>query len=136
MFFFFIILSTDKYCFLISEYKYEHTWVHIEKDKIWEDEEVKLFGRTQGTYLICDCHVNTTVNMTNPKLRVWNKQVPKLQQRQVILKTFLEYHFLYFSLTWIFCSRRANRKTSNHQEGIKRVFFTIWGPYTTSRCFY
>lgn len=98
-FFFFIILSTYKYCFLISEYKYEHTWVHIEKDKIWEDEEVKLFGRTQGTYLICDCHVSTIVNMTNPKLRVWNKQVPKLQQRQVILKTFLEYHFLYFSLT-------------------------------------
>ena len=35
-------LNTDKCHLLMSGYMCEDSWVQIDKDKIWEDNEVKL----------------------------------------------------------------------------------------------
>ena len=37
-------LNTDKCHLLISGHKYEHQWVQIDKDLVWEENDVKLFG--------------------------------------------------------------------------------------------
>ena len=39
-------LNTDKCHLLMSGLKYEHFWAQIGKQKIWEDNEVKLLGIT------------------------------------------------------------------------------------------
>ena len=42
----------------MSGSKYEHFWTHIDKDKIWEDNEVKLIGITIDNSLKFDTHNN------------------------------------------------------------------------------
>ena len=39
-------LNTDKCHLLISGHKYEYQWFQIDKDMVWEENDVKLFGIT------------------------------------------------------------------------------------------
>ena len=50
-------LNTDKCHFLVSERKYEYNWAKIVDDKIWESNEVKLFGATIDNKLKFDYHI-------------------------------------------------------------------------------
>ena len=36
--------NTDKCHLLVAGHKFEHTWVRVGPDKIWEDHSVKLLG--------------------------------------------------------------------------------------------
>ena len=37
-------LNTDKCQLLVAGHKFEHTWVRVGPDKIWEDHSIKLLG--------------------------------------------------------------------------------------------
>ena len=37
-------LNTDKCDLSAVEHKFEHTWVRVGPDKIWEDHSIKLLG--------------------------------------------------------------------------------------------
>ena len=39
-------LNTDKCHLLISGHKYEYQWFQIDKNMVWEENDVKLFGIT------------------------------------------------------------------------------------------
>ena len=62
-------LNTDK-CHLL---KYEHIWAQIGKDKIWEDNEVKLFRVTIDNGLNLDTHINSICKKANQKLSVLSR---------------------------------------------------------------
>ena len=49
-------LNTDKY-HLVARHKFEHTWVRVGPDKMWEDHSVKLIGVSIGNKLKFDKHV-------------------------------------------------------------------------------
>ena len=60
-------LNTDKCHLLTSGSKYEHFWVQIGKDRIWEDNEVKLLGITIDNSLKFDTHINNICTKANQK---------------------------------------------------------------------
>ena len=50
-------LNTDKCHLLVGGLKFEHTWVRVRPDKIWEDHSVKLLGVSIDNKLKFDKHV-------------------------------------------------------------------------------
>ena len=61
-------LNTDKCHLLVSGSKYEHTWVQLGEDKIWENNTVKLLGVTIDNELKFDNHVLNICSKANQKL--------------------------------------------------------------------
>ena len=53
----FMKLNTDKCQLLVVGHKFEHTWVRVGPDKIWEDHSVKLLRVSIGNELKFDKHV-------------------------------------------------------------------------------
>ena len=50
-------LNTVKCHLLISSHKYEYQQVQVNKDKVWEENKVKLLGITIDNKLIYDSHI-------------------------------------------------------------------------------
>ena len=61
-------LNTDKGHLLVAEYKFEHTWVRVGTDKIWEDHSVKLIGVSIENDLKFDKHALDVIKKANSKL--------------------------------------------------------------------
>jgi len=61
-------LNTDKCHLLVSGYKFEHTFVNVGSDKIWESKDVKLLGVTIDNELKFDKHIANLCLKANQKL--------------------------------------------------------------------
>ena len=60
-------LNTEKCHLLVAGHKFEHTWVRVGPDKIWEDHSVKLLGVSIDNELKFDKHV---LNITGVLVKV------------------------------------------------------------------
>ena len=102
-------LNTDKCHLFMSDFKYEHIWAQIGKDKIWEDNKVKLLGVTIDNGLNFDTHINSICKKANQKLSVLSRMrcILNFQQKRIVFKSFFEAQFKYCPLIWMFCSRKA-----------------------------
>ena len=63
----YIKLHPGKCHLLISVHKYEHQWVHIGKDMVWEENKVKHLGITIENELIFDSHILNICSKANKK---------------------------------------------------------------------
>ena len=61
-------LNTGKCHLFIFGHKYEHQWAQIGKDMVWEENKVKLLGKTIDNELIFDSHILNICPKTNKKL--------------------------------------------------------------------
>ena len=68
-------LNTDKCLLLVSGSKCEHFWAQIGKNRIWEDNEVKVLGLSIDNSLKFDTHINNICTKANQKLSVLNLDV-------------------------------------------------------------
>ena len=93
-------LNTDKCNLLISGHKYEHMWIRVGEEKIWEDRKVKLLGVTIDNELKFDEHVSEICLKANRKLSVLSRMSKYLtfEQRRVLYKAFIESQFQYSPL--------------------------------------
>ena len=85
-------LNTDKCHLLMSGSKYEHFWAQIGKDRIWEDNEVKLLGITIDNSLKFDTHINNICTKANQKLSVLSRMgnILNFEQRRRIFKSYFK----------------------------------------------
>ena len=67
---YYIKLHTGRYHLLISGHKYEHQWVQVGKDMVWEENKVILLGITIDNELIFDSHALNICSKANKKLSV------------------------------------------------------------------
>ena len=58
-------LNTDKCHLLMSGSSYKNCWAQIGKNKIWEDNEVKLLGITINNSLKFDTCINNICTKVN-----------------------------------------------------------------------
>ena len=118
-------LNSDKCHLLMGGYKHEHIWAQIDKDKIWESNEVKLLGVTIDNNLKFDSHINKICVKANQKLSVLSRMrnVLTFEQRRVVFKSFFESQFKYCPLIWMFCSRKANNKINKLHERALRIVY-------------
>ena len=88
----------------------------ISKDKIWEDNEVKLLGITVNNSLKFDALINDVCTKANQKLNVLSRMrnILNFEQRIIILKPFFESQFISCVLIWMFCSTKVNNNSLLH----------------------
>ena len=81
----YIKLHSGKCYLLISGHKYEHQWVHIGKDMVWEENKVKHLGITIDNELIFDNHILNICSKANKKLSVLCR-LKKIKLRRILFK--------------------------------------------------
>ena len=115
IFFLFIIKNnymrrnTDKSHLLVSGIKYEN--------KVWESNEVKLLGVTVDNKLKFYSYFANIYFKANQKLRALSSLAKLLSfNKEIILfKACFDCQFIYNSLTWMFCNRRAINRANKRQ---------------------
>ena len=124
-------LNTDKCHLLVSGHRYEHMWVRVGQDKIWEDKEVKLLGITIDNDLKFDRHVSDICLKANRKLSalIRMSKFLSLDKRRIVFKAFVESQFQYCPLVWMFHSRALNNRINRLHE---RALRTVYDDYESS----
>ena len=63
-------LNTSKSHLLIFAHKQELEWAQIGKDMVWQENKVKVLGKTIDNYLIFDSYIVNICSKTNKKASV------------------------------------------------------------------
>ena len=93
----YMTLDTDKCYLLISGNKNEQIWAELDRDIIWESNDVKLLGITLDNNLKFDKHVFNICSKANRKLSTLTRVAKFLpfKKRRILLKAFIESQFKY-----------------------------------------
>ena len=78
----------------------------------------KILGVTTDDKLFFDEHVINICKTANKKLNALcriNRYV-KQNQKEILLSSFMIYHFSYYPLIWMFCSKKSNKKINAVHE--------------------
>ena len=118
-------LNTDKCHLLVAGHKFEHTWVRVGPDKIWEDHSVKLLGVSIDNELKFDKHALNIIKKANSKLIALSRltKFMTLQKKRTLYKAFVESQFKYCPLTWILHSLKTNYKINRLQDRPLRLIY-------------
>ena len=121
----FMKLNNEKCHFLISGHKHEHMFCKIGSSQIWESQKEKLLGVYLDRNLSFNYHISNTCNKANRKLSALTRisGMLTLEQRRVLMKSFIESQFSYCPLVWMFCDRHANAKINKvHARALRIVY--------------
>ena len=118
-------LNEDKCHFIISGHKYEHSWVKINENMIWESSNVKLLGVNIDSNLTFNDHESSICAKTGRKLTALRRLVTllNLDHRRILMKSFIESQFNYCPLVWMFHNRTLNSKIDKLQERALRIVY-------------
>ena len=108
----YIKLNIDKCHLLISRNKNEHMWAILDRDIVWESNDVKLPGIILDNNLKFDKHEANICSKANRKLSALTRVAKFLpfKKRHTLFKAFIESQFKYYSLVWMFDGRQINNK--------------------------
>ena len=112
-------------CHFLTCGAFEHLWVKVGDEKIWETQSEKLLGMIVDKKLSFDLHLRTLCKKVNQKVSALARIVPYLPfpKRHLIMKTFIESQFTYCPLVWMFCSRTMNMKINRiHERALRLVY--------------
>ena len=103
-------LNTDKCNFIASGTKYGHVCGKLRKDKIWENNNVKLLGVKKDNELTFDEHISNICLKANRKLRALARlsRFLSLEKRRTLFKAVIESQFNYCPL--IDVSRKTGKE--------------------------
>ena len=103
---------------VISGHKRESVWPKIGETKIWESNKQKLLCVVIDRNLNCDEYVFDLCKKACRKLSILARLSNYLsfENRNILLKAFVESKFGYCPLTWIFHDKRVNSKIYNIHE--------------------
>ena len=117
-------LNTDKCHLLVVGHKFEHTWVRVGPDEIWEDHSVKILEVSIDNELKFDKRALNIIK-ANFKLSALSRLTKFiiLQKKRTLYKGFVESHFKYCPLNWLFHGRKTNYKINRLQELALRLIY-------------
>ena len=118
-------LSTDKCHLLISGNKNEQMWAKLDRDIVWESNDVKLLGIPLHNNLKFDKHVSNICSKANRKLSVLTRVAKFLpfKKRHILFKAFIESQCKYRPLIWMFHEREINYKIIKLHERALRIVY-------------
>ena len=113
----------------MAGHKFEHTWVSVGPEKIWEDHSIKLLGLSIDNELKTDKSVSNIIQKANSKLSALSRMTKFMtfQKKKTIYKAFGESQFKYCPLTWMFHGHKTDYKINRLQE---REFILIYNDHT------
>ena len=118
-------LKTGKCHLLISGNKNEQIWAKLDRDIVWESNDVKLLGITLDNNLKFDKHVSNICSKANRNLSALtrvDKFLP-FKKRHILFKAFIESQFKYCPRAWIFHERKTNDKINKLYERALRIVY-------------
>ena len=110
---------------MVSGYKHENVWAQIGDEKIWESNKQKLLGLQIERNLHFNECVSLLCNKAGKKLSVPARlsDFMSIKQRRVFMKSFIESHFGYRPLIWMFHSRGLDNKFTHLNECSLRIVY-------------
>ena len=89
-------LNAEKCHLIVSGHKHEHTWVKLENEMIWEENNVKLLGVQIDSQLKFDNYVQNICSKAGRKLSALTKMVPYLSfnKKRILLKSFFNLNLI------------------------------------------
>ena len=118
-------LNEDKCHLLIAGHKYEHIWANFGSVKIWESDCVKLLGINIDRELSFNYHISNLCMKAGRKISALARvsRLMSLDQRRLLLKSFIESQFAYSPLVWMFHDRCMNNKINKLHERSLRIVY-------------
>ena len=120
----YVKLNSNKFHLLISENKNQQMWARLDRDIVWESNDVKLLRITLDSNLKFDKYVSNICSKANRKLSALTRVA-----KCILYKAFIESQFKYFPLTWMFHERQINDKIYKLHE---RVLMVVYNDTVTS----
>ena len=121
----YMMLNEDKCHFIIAGNKYEHIWAKAGSSKIWESQRQKLLGVYIDRDLSFNYHITNLCKKANNKLTALIRlgKFYNLDQRVLLMKSFVQSQFAYSPLVWMFHDRGLNNKINNiHERALRFVY--------------
>ena len=117
-------LNEDK-CHIISGHKSEAIWAKIGQTRIWESKNQKLLGVLIDSQLNFDEYLISLCKKAGKKLNALARLAKflSLEQRKLLMKSFIESQFGYCPLTWMFCGRKTNARINHVHETALRIVY-------------
>ena len=105
--------------------KFENTWAEIGHAKIWENPKQELLGVVIDRDLSFDGYLSSLFRKAGKKRSALARpsHYTSLKQRRVLMKSFIEAHFGYCQLIWMFHARELNRKINHIHERALRIVY-------------
>ena len=118
-------LNEDKCHLIISGDKSEAIWAKIGQTRIWESKNQKLLGVIIDSQLNFDEYLISLCKKAGKKLNVLARLAKflSLEQRKLLMKSFIESQFGYCPLTWMFCGRKTNARINHVHERALRIVY-------------
>ena len=108
---------------IISGHKSEAIWAEIGQTKIWESKKQKLLGVVIDRQLNFDEYLISLCKKAGKKLSALARlaNILCLEQRELLMISFIESQFGYCPLTWMFCGRKTSTRINNIHERTLRI---------------
>ena len=96
-----------------------------ERELLQSEEVVKLLGILIDNKLTFEEHIKTLLKKGNQKLHALMRVAKYMsaEKLRLLMKTFIECHFNYCPLLWMFHSRKMNKRINSLHERALRVVY-------------
>ena len=121
----FMKLNQSKCHLLFAGHKYEHLFARVGESMIWESQREKLLGVHIDREMSLKYHVTNLCKKANQKLSALIRlgRYHDLDQRRLLMKSFVASQFGYSPLAWMFYDRGINNKINKiHERALKFVY--------------
>ena len=112
-------LNEDKRHLIISGHKSEAIWVKTGQTKIWEGKNQKLLEVITDRQLNFDEYLISLCKKVLARL----ENFLSLEQRKLLIKSFIESQFSYCPLTWMFYGTKTNARINHVHERALRIVY-------------
>ena len=118
-------LNESKCHFLLSGHKYEHCFVNIGKEKIWESYSEKILGITIDRDLNFKGQIEKILSKAGGKLTALGRlsHILPFSKMKLLLESFVKSQFSYCPLVWMFSNRAMNARINKLQERSLRILY-------------
>ena len=116
--------NPDKFHLLLSDQD-ESLSIVVENHDIKNSRTQKLLGITFDNKLTFKNHVTILCKKASQKIHALSRiyKYMTINQRKVIMKTFVLSHFGYCPLIWMFCGRTLNNKINKiHERSLRMIY--------------
>ena len=118
-------LNSSKCKVLIAGHRFEHLWLDLGNNKIWESTNAKMLGIRIDNSLKFDKHITELCRNASRKLTALARlsRILPFHKMKILIASFFGSQFSYCPLIWMFHNRKSNEKINKLHERSLRILY-------------